>query len=220
VHRETLLRSLRGEVTDQRVLDALSNVPREAFVPPELRRFAYQDRPLPIGYDQTISQPTMVALMTQALNLRGDEKVLEVGTGSGYQAALLSRLARQVIGVERVGELARAASERLHALGFDNVSVHAAGEVLGWPDEAPYDGIIVSAGAPHTPQSLIDQLGEGGRLVVPVGGRNVQQLVRATKCPYGVTLERLGECRFVPLIGGRDGWPDVEAWTNGRRAGI
>lgn len=212
VAREELVRSLRREIRDERVLRAFAKVPREQFVPLDLRRFAYDDRPLPIGGGQTISQPLMVAIMTDALLLRGDEKVLEVGTGSGYQAALLSHLAREVVTVERIPELAHSARERLQALGYENVRVFIAGEVLGWPAEAPYDAIIVTAGAPHTPQSLIDQLATGGRMVIPVGGHSLQQLVRVTKAEHGVTMERLGECRFVPLIGGREGWPDWETW--------
>jgi protein-L-isoaspartate(D-aspartate) O-methyltransferase len=218
--RTKLVRSLRANVADERVLEAFAAVPREWFVPADLRRFAYQDRPLPIGHDQTISQPLMVALMIEAMRLGGDEKVLEVGTGSGYQAALLSRLAREVISVERIEALAQAASRRLGELGYDNVRVLVARDELGWPEEAPYDAIVVAAGAPHPPQTLLDQLELDGRLVVPVGSRKMQQLVRATKSAYGVTLERLGECRFVPLIGGQEGWPDVEAWENGRRSAL
>jgi protein-L-isoaspartate(D-aspartate) O-methyltransferase len=215
--RAALVRSLRFEIRDERVLDAFAKVPREQFVPPELRHYAYEDRPLPIGQGQTISQPLMVAIMTQALLLRGDEKVLEIGTGSGYQAALLSLLAREVVTVERVPELARTAAQRLRALGYANVRAYPAREELGWPEAAPYDAIVVTAGAPHVPQSLVDQLAMGGRLVVPVGSRSLQQLVRASKSERGVTLERLGECRFVPLIAAKEGWPDWELRENGAR---
>jgi len=215
--RAGLVRSLRAEIRDERVLEAFGRVPRERFVPADLHRYAYDDRPLPIGHEQTISQPLMVALMTQALQLRGDEKVLEIGTGSGYQAALLSLLARELVTVERVPELAEQARRRLEALGYRNVRVFVAREVLGWPDAAPYDAIIVTAGAPDVPRSLVDQLAPGGRLVVPVGSRRLQQLVRVTKSDHGVTMERLGECRFVPLIAPKEGWPELQPSTNGAR---
>jgi len=215
--REAMVRSLRVEIRDERVLDAFGKVPRERFVPPEVQRYTYEDRPLPIGHEQTISQPLMVAIMTQALSLRGDEKVLEIGTGSGYQAALLSLLAREVVTVERIPELAGEAARRLQELGYTNVRVHVAGEALGWPDEAPYDAITVTAGAPGVPSSLVDQLAMDGRMVVPVGGRRLQQLVRVTKSDRGVTMERLGECRFVPLIAPKEGWPEWEASDNGAR---
>ena len=213
--REALVRSLRREIKDGRVLQAFGSVPREHFVPEQLRRHAYDDRAIPIGRDQTISQPLMVAIMTQALRLNGDEKVLEVGTGSGYQAALLSKLAREVVSVERLPDLAQAASRRLEEVGAANVSVHQASETLGRPEDAPFDAIIVTAGAPRVPRTLLDQLSMNGRLVVPVGDRKVQQLVRATKSDRGVALEKLGECRFVPLIADRDGWPEREGSTNG-----
>jgi protein-L-isoaspartate(D-aspartate) O-methyltransferase len=215
--RERLVRALRREIRDERVLQAFASVPRERFVSPELQRYAYDDRPLPIGEGQTISQPLMVAIMTQALRLKGDEKVLEVGTGSGYQAAILALLAREVVSVERVPELAATAERRLKELGYDNVRVYVAGEELGWPEEAPFDAIIVTAGAPEIPQSLIDHLAMNGRMVLPVGGRRSQQLVRVTKTEAGITLERLGECRFVPLIGGKEGWPEWEVSPNGAR---
>jgi protein-L-isoaspartate(D-aspartate) O-methyltransferase len=215
--RGALVRALRSEIRDERVLSAFARVPRERFVPESLQHFAYEDRPLPIGHEQTISQPLMVAMMTQALRLRGDEKVLEVGTGSGYQAALLSLLAREVVSVERVPELATSAEQHLRALGYANVRVFLAGEALGWPAEAPYDAIIVTAGAPAMPRSLLDQLAMNGRLVAPVGGRRVQQLVRATKSDRGITVERLGECRFVPLIAEKEGWPERDVGTNGLR---
>ncbi len=215
--REALVRSLRAEITDARVLAAIGNVPREHFLPEQLRRHAYEDRALPIANDQTISQPLMVAIMTQALQLTGDENVLEVGTGSGYQAAVLSKLAREVVSVERLPALTQAATERLNELGCANVRVVQAGEELGLPAEAPFDAIIVTAGAPHVPRSLIAQLGQGGRLVVPVGDRKIQQLVRVTKSPSGVSLEKLGECRFVPLIAEREGWPEHNSSKNGAR---
>ena len=213
--REELVRALRAEIQDARVLAAFGQVPRERFVPAELERYAYEDRPLPIGHGQTISQPLMVAIMTQALELQGSEKVLEVGTGSGYQAALLSLLAREVVSVERVPELAEWAARRLELLGYTQVRVFVAGGALGWPPEAPYDAIVVAAGAPDVPSSLVDQLALGGRMVAPVGGRRLQQLVRATKSERGITVERLGECRFVPLISPNEGWPEWEDGEDG-----
>ena len=218
--REALVRSLRRQIQDERVLKAFSSVPREHFVPEHLRRYAYDDRAIPIGRDQTISQPLMVAIMTQALKLKGDEKVLEVGTGSGYQAALLSKLAREVVSVERLPDLAQAASRRLEEVGASNVRVHESGETLGRLEDAPFDAIIVTAGAPRVPRALLDQLALGGRLVVPVGDRRVQQLVRATKSDRGVSLEKLGECRFVPLIAKREGWPEREGSANGMQPAV
>ena len=208
--RENLVRALRFEVRDERVLSAVSRVPREHFVPPDLRRYAYEDRPLPIGRGQTISQPLMVVMMTEALHLRGDEQVLEVGTGSGYQAALLAELATHVVTVERVEELAEQACLRLYELGYCNVEVHTAGHSLGWPAGAPYDAIVVTAGAPRVPRALLRQLAVGGRLVIPVGQRRLQQLLYVAKTPRGTMVRKLGECRFVPLIG-PDAWPDEEA---------
>lgn len=214
--REGMARTLEAEIRDQRVLDAFSRVPRERFVPHDIQRYAYDDRPLPIGYGQTISQPLIVAIMLQALNLTGDEKVLEIGTGSGYQAALLSLLARDVASIERVPALASQAKERLRSLGY-NVRVFEATDQLGWPQEAPYDAIAVAAGAPAISRALLDQLALNGRLLIPVGGRRIQQLVRATNTDRGVTLERLGECRFVPLISPREGWPELAPVENGAR---
>ena len=205
--RERLIEEIALDVKDERVLDAMRRVPREEFVPAEVRYAAYENYPLQIGHDQTISQPLMVAVMTAALMLTGVEKVLEIGTGSGYQAALLSLLAAKVVTVERVPELAESAAERLARQGYDNVEVHAVGDVLGWPDSAPYDAIIVTAASPEVPKSLLDQLAEGGRIVIPVGGRDVQELVRIVKTPEGAKRHNLGSCRFVPLLG-KSGWPD------------
>lgn len=210
--REELIRELAADITDQRVLDAIRRVPREAFVPEDLRYAAYENRPQPIGHEQTISQPLMVALMTQALQLTGDERVLEVGTGSGYQAAILSLLARHVVTVERVPDLAQSAEERLRHLGYANVEVHEAGEQLGWPEGGPYDAIIVTAAAPEIPLPLLNQLAMGGRLVIPVGSRDLQELVRITKTPQGAQRHNLGPCRFVPLLG-------PAAWPGRRQGG-
>ncbi len=204
--REAMLRLLRREVRDERVLAAMAAVPREEFVPPHLRAYAYDDRALPIGEGQTISQPLIVALMLQALEVGAGDRVLDVGTGSGYQAAVLSALAREVVTVERIEGLlgrARAVLTRLHCA---NVTMHVAGDVLGWPERAPYDAIVVAAAAPHVPRALVDQLAEGGRMVLPIGGRREQQLVRARRTPHGSDLARLGGCAFVPLIA-RDAWP-------------
>jgi protein-L-isoaspartate(D-aspartate) O-methyltransferase len=199
--KTALLAELAQDVSSRRVLDAIAKVPREQFVPEELRIHAYENRPLPIAYGQTISQPLIVALMTQALELVGHERVLEVGTGSGYQAALLSHLAGRVFSVERVAQLAQRAQRTLAELGFTNVRVRVAGETLGWPEEAPYHAIIVTAGAPRVPQELLNQLATGGRMVIPVGSRDLQELVKAVESPEGPVLTSLGPCRFVPLMG-------------------
>jgi protein-L-isoaspartate(D-aspartate) O-methyltransferase len=199
--KENLLNSLELQISDKRVIEAMRRVPREAFVPLELHYAAYDDRPLNIGYGQTISQPFIVALMVQALQLKGDEKVLEVGTGSGYEAAILAELAKKVITVERIPELAESAKKVLNTLGYSNIEVHVAGKALGWPQDAPYDAIIVSAGAPSVPQALVDQLAWNGRFVIPVGSRWQQDLLRVTKLRKGNKIENLGGCYFVPLIG-------------------
>jgi protein-L-isoaspartate(D-aspartate) O-methyltransferase len=200
IARARLIEELRREVRDERVLAAIARVPREAFLPNEMRHLAYENRPLPIGGGQTISQPTIVALMTEALQLDGSEKVLEVGTGSGYQAAILAELAREVVSVERLPQLARAAEERLWRLGYRNVRVHVSSDGLGWPAEAPYDAAIVTAGAPSVPQELVQQLAVGGRMIIPVGGRDLQELTLVRRTPDGFTTEKQGPCRFVPLI--------------------
>ena len=199
--RENLLKYLDHEIADKRVIEAMKRVPREAFVSQEQYHAAYDDRPLSIGFGQTISQPFIVALMVQALELRGDEKVLELGTGSGYEAAILAELAQKVVTVECIPELAESAKQVLDKLGYSNIEVHVAGKTLGWPEGAPYDAIIVSAGAPTVPQVLLEQLTWDGRLVIPVGSRWQQELLRVTKLKKRNHIENLGGCYFVPLIG-------------------
>jgi protein-L-isoaspartate(D-aspartate) O-methyltransferase len=199
--RENLLKYLEYEIADKRVIEAMKRVPREAFISQEQYQAAYDDRPLGIGFGQTISQPFIVALMVQALELRGDEKVLELGTGSGYEAAILAELAQKVVTVECIPELEESAKQVLDKLGYSNIEVHVAGRTLGWPEGAPYDAIIVSAGAPTVPQVLLEQLTWNGRLVIPVGSRWQQELLRVTKLKKRNNIENLGGCYFVPLIG-------------------
>ena len=202
-----MVEALRREVTDPRVLDAMADVPRERFVPPNFRAQAYEDRALPIGHGQTISQPLIVAMMTEALHLQPGHRVLEIGSGSGYQAAVLAKLAREVHSVERIEPLRDRAREALSALQIESAVLHPAGDALGDPAHAPFDAILVAAGAPHVPRALIDQLADGGVLVIPIGDLNAQQLVRAMKTPHGLELTRLGPCGFVPLLG-REAWPE------------
>jgi protein-L-isoaspartate(D-aspartate) O-methyltransferase len=204
-------------IRDQALLAALGSVPREAFLPPELEEFAYHDAPLPIAEGQTISQPYIVALMLAALQLEPTDRVLEIGTGSGYAAAVLSRMVAHVYTIERHAELARSAERKLAELGLANVSVLHGDGTLGWPAHAPYDAIVVAAGGPQVPEALLAQLAPGGRLVIPVGGeRSLQELVRVTRSPAGsLVRESLGDVRFVPLIGAQ-GWTadgGEEAWT-------
>jgi protein-L-isoaspartate(D-aspartate) O-methyltransferase len=195
------------DIVDPAVLSAFSEVPREAFVDPEDEPWAYEDSPLSIGYGQTISQPYVVAMTVQALRLKGHEKVLEIGTGSGYSAAILGKLAREVHTVERIEELAQIAAERLARLGFANVHVHHADGTLGWAPAAPYEAIAVAAGAPRPPPPLLQQLTIGGRLLVPHGDAASQRLVRITrKDEHHFVEENLGDVRFVPLLGA-EGWP-------------
>ena len=205
--RQALVSDLAREVLDRRVLDAMGRVPREIFLPQEERRGAYENRPLPIGYGQTISQPLIVALMTQALQLTGDETVLEVGTGSGYQAAVLSLLAKYVVTVERIPALAERAARVLAEAGYSNCEVHLAGRKVGRPESGPYDAIIVTAASPEVPPELLQQLAIGGRLVIPVGSRTLQELVQIEKTPGGSLRHNLGSCRFVPLVAS-SGWPE------------
>jgi protein-L-isoaspartate(D-aspartate) O-methyltransferase len=198
--RNSLFKYLSQEIQDKRVIEAMKRIPREAFVPEEYHYAAYDDRPLSIGFGQTISQPFIVALMIQALELKGDEKVLELGTGSGYEAAILAELVKHVVTVERIPELVESAKQVLQKLGYSNIEVHLAGKTLGWMEGAPYDAIIVSAGAPCIPQILLGQLAWGGRMVIPVGSRWQQELIKVTQCREGNKIENLGACYFVPLI--------------------
>ncbi len=194
-------------VRDPRVLEAMRTVPREAFVAERFAELAYDDSPLPIGEEQTISQPYVVALMGEALEIRPEDKVLEIGSGSGYAAAVLSRLAREVYAVERHESLARDAEERLARLGYANVRILQGDGTLGWPEHAPYDAIVVAAGGPEVPPALLAQLAEGGRLVIPIGrDPRDQDLVRVRRRAEGGDVrEVLGSVRFVPLIGAQ-GW--------------
>ena len=193
-------------IRSARVLAAMERVPRHLFVPPELATRAYNDEPLLIGEGQTISQPYMVAAMTAALELDGSERVLEVGAGSGYQAAILAELAREVITVEARAPLAQAARERLAALGYKNARVEIGDGTLGWPAAAPFNAILVAAAAPQIPQPLSEQLAEGGRMVIPVGRIDRQMLLRIRKSAGRVSEENLFPCQFVPLQG-QHGWP-------------
>ncbi len=202
-------RQIRNKgVSDPLVLEAMLKVPRHLFVEEALQAQAYGDYPLPIGERQTISQPFMVGYMTAALALKGDEKVLEIGTGSGYQAAVLGSICRKVFSVERIAPLARRARQTLDSLGYGNVHIRLSDGTRGWEEEAPFDGIMVTAGAPAVPQDYLDQLALGGRLVIPVGDLGSQVLKRVTR--LGETRfheEDLLGCRFVPLIG-QSGWPE------------
>ena len=193
-------------INDPDVVKAMLSVPRHLFVEKGLEDQAYSDFPLPIGHKQTISQPFMVAYMTEALQLKGDERVLEIGTGSGYQAAVLAKLVRHVYTVERISELARTARKALDAAGAYNVHIKVDDGTCGWPEQGPFDAIITTAGAPDIPQALKDQLEVGGRLVIPVGGQGVQILKRVTRLSEEkFSEEALLDCRFVPLIG-KHGW--------------
>ena len=204
VERDIAARGVRDEL----VLDAMRKVPRELFLPKNLREFAYEDTPLPIAGEQTISQPYIVAFMAEALMLKGGEKVLEIGAGSGYAAAVLSEIAANVYTVERLGPLAEKAAATLAELGYDNVHVLHGDGTRGWPAHAPYDAIVVAAGGPQVPESLKEQLKIGGRLVIPVGAdQRSQELVRVTRISADeYRSEDIADVRFVPLIG-EQGWP-------------
>ena len=197
----------RRGITDAAVLAAMESVPRHEFVPREFREKSYDDVPLPIGDGQTISQPYIVAVMTAALHVRPSDRVLEIGTGCGYQAAILSRLAREVFGVERRPELALSASARLERLGYANVHVHCGDGTLGMPELAPFEAILVAAAAPAIPQPLFAQLAEGGRMIVPVGDAEHQELQLIERRGKSVRTTTLEGCRFVPLVG-YHGWQD------------
>jgi len=200
--QEMVERQLKGrDITDARVLAAMGRVPRHRFVPPALAKDAYTDRPLPIGEGQTISQPYIVALMTQLLELRGRERVLEVGTGSGYQAAVLAEIVGQVHTIEILPGLATSAATRLKALGYGDVKVRAGDGYQGWPTQAPFDAIVVTAGASHIPGPLVAQLKEGGRLVIPVDvAVDYQELLQCRKERGQLTQKVIAPVRFVPLI--------------------
>ncbi len=206
--RKNLFSALWRNVRCESVIRAMAQVPRERFVPQESRHMAYLDLPLSIGEGQTISQPYIVALMTASLGLRGHGKVLEVGTGSGYQAAILSLLVPQgrVVSVELVPVLADRARVLLGELGYGNVDVQAADPTMGCPSQAPFDAIVVAAASPRLPASLVSQLAPGGRLVIPVGTLEQQNLVQALRTDEGLSVRMLGPCRFVPLIG-REAFP-------------
>ena len=195
------------DISDERVLDAMERVPRELFVPEDLRRRAFDDAALPIAAGQTISQPYMVARIAEELGLDGDERILDVGSGSGYQAAVLAELGDEVHTIERIPELADQARRNLTAAGYDRVAVHNGDGSRGLPEFAPYDAIAVAAAAPGFPQALYEQLRPGGRLVVPVGGRHGQRLEVIVRSPEGPAVVRSVPCRFVPLVG-EEGFAD------------
>jgi len=200
---ETQLRA-RG-ITDAATLQAMERVPRERFLPLEQVDQAYEDRALAIGFDQTISQPYIVALMTQALKVSREHRVLEVGTGSGYQTAILAELAGRVYTIDRIAALSRRARRRLRELGYDNVEFRVGDGTLGWPEQGPFDRILVTAGAPKVPEPLLEQLADGGRLVIPVGGTEHQTLICVQRLGDRTIEEPLIPCRFVKLIG-QEGW--------------
>jgi protein-L-isoaspartate(D-aspartate) O-methyltransferase len=195
-------------IRSPRLLEVLSRVPRHLFVPQDLVAHAYEDRALGIGEAQTISQPYMVAAMTDCLELSGSERVLEIGAGSGYQAAILAELAKEVITVEKNEVLAQIARERLASLGYCNIDVKLGDGTLGWPEAAPFDAALVAAAAPSVPPPLLEQLAEGARLVIPVGDTEKQMLLRIRKSAGQILQEKLFACQFVPLRG-RYGWPEA-----------
>jgi len=194
------------KIADQRVLSAMNVVPRHLFVPSALQSQAYKDNALPLSVGQTVSQPYIVARMTELLELTGRERVLEIGSGSGYQTAVLASLARKVFAIERIESIAKAAKEKLMNLGYRNISYRVADGTLGWQIYSPFDAILVAAGGPEIPEPLVDQLAVGGRMVIPIGSEQKSQvLVRVTKNETGYTTENCGPCAFVPLIG-EHGW--------------
>jgi len=207
IARTRLLKQLDAEIQDKRVLAAMSRVPRECFVPEQESHLAYENIALPIGLNQTISQPYIVALMTERLQITPEKKVLEIGTGSGYQTAILAELSGHVVTTERLPELLQKAQIILNQLGYTNIETHLAGETLGWKEGAPYDAIITTAGAPQIPESLINQLAVEGRLVIPIGSRHNQELLLVIRHEHGNEITKLCDCRFVSLIG-NDAWDD------------
>ncbi|HJO82561.1 MAG TPA: protein-L-isoaspartate(D-aspartate) O-methyltransferase [SAR202 cluster bacterium] len=196
-----LFERISADVGDDRVIEAMRRVPREAFVAEASAHVSYADLALPIACGQTISQPYIVALSVSALEIRRMDRVLELGTGSGYQAAVLAELAREVVTLERIEWLAETAKIRLASLGYDNVIVRPAEDALGSPDDPPFNAIVVAAAAPRIPNELVAQLEIGGRMVVPVGSRSEQELMKLTRTEHGYSMKTLGACRFVPLIG-------------------
>lgn len=192
-------------IKNPRILTAMRKLPRHLFVDPGLAKRAYEDSALPIGDKQTLSQPYMAARMTEELNLDGHEKVLEIGTGSGYQTALLAELCFNVFSVEKIRDLSRKARALLDRLNYQNIALHVGDGTIGWSEHAPYDGIIVTAGAPEVPKPLLEQLAPGGRLVIPVGDEKGQTLIRVTRVAANFVHEQLGDCRFVKLLG-KYGW--------------
>lgn len=208
IARGRMVEQLRTQykIAEQRVLSAMNVVPRHMFVPSALQSQAYKDNALPLSVGQTVSQPYIVARMTELLELNGRERVLEIGSGSGYQTAVLASLARKVFAIERIESIAAAAKERLMHLGYRNISYRVADGTLGWQIYAPFDAILVAAGGPEIPEPLVDQLAVGGRMVIPIGSEQKSQvLVRVTKNETGYTTENCGPCAFVPLIG-EHGW--------------
>ena len=209
-HRMVEAQIARRGVQDAAVLEAMRNVPREAFIAPDFKELAYEDCALPIAEGQTISQPYIVGAMLAAAGLNKTDMVLEVGAGSGYAAAVISRIAGKVVAIERQHDLVEVARERLQRLGFDNVEIVEGDGTKGWPEEAPFDAILAAASGSHVPQALLDQLAPGGRIVMPIGSPGwPQELVKVTKrADGGIDRENLGGVRFVPLIG-EEGWKDV-----------
>lgn len=208
--RDRMVRSVkRRGVSDARVLEAMRAIPRHLFVPEHMKAQAYGDHALPIGAKQTISQPYVVARMTELLKVEAGHSVLEVGTGSGYQTAILSKLARRVFSLERISDLAHEAIDRMRRLGLENVKIQTFDGTVGWSDMAPFDRILVTAGAPKAPRPLIEQLRPGGRLLIPEGGRDVQRLVVYRKLRQGVRRAEGEAVMFVPLVG-RHGWDKEE----------
>ncbi len=194
-----------GGVRDERVLAAMTEVPRHLFVSPGMERQAYEDRPLPIGFGQTISQPGMGGIMSAALETKGNERILEIGTGSGYQAAILSRLVKELFTIERILELSVNARKAIYRLEYNNIKLRVGDGTLGWKEEAPFDGIIVTAGAPVVPEALFRQLRDGGKLIVPVGGADIQHLEVIENRGGEPVKKSVTACRFVKLIG-KEGW--------------